>query len=143
MVMIIVLGVCVALPVLIVWLTNKRKQHEMDKKTEMMMSLLEKHPDLDPAEVMRKLNVSSKSNKSIKEKLLGNLFSGSLMTLMGLVILIPHLCGMVFFGNRENGIYCGGIMVAMGAAFLIYYLVSKKQLRNEIEAEERELNEQQ
>jgi hypothetical protein len=33
-------------------------------------------------------------------------------------------------------------MMAMGVAFLIHYLVSKKQLRSEIEAEEQRLKEQ-
>ena len=136
-------GVCIALPLIIVWLTNKRKNHEIDKQTEILMAMMEKHPDLDPAEVMKKLNVSSKSHKTTKQKLLENVFSGGLMTLMGLAVLIPHLCGLVFFGNKENGIFCGGIMLAMGVAFLIYYLVSKKQLSGEIEAEEKQLKEQQ
>ena len=143
MIIIIVIGCCVVLPIMIVWITNKRKAHEIDKQTEILMALMEKNPDLDPAEVMQKLNVSSKSHRTIKEKLLGNVFSGGMMTLMGLAILIPHLCGMVFFGNRENGLFCGGIMLAMGVAFLIYYAVSKKQLSGEIEAEEKRLQEQQ
>ena len=143
MLVIVVLGCCVVLPLMIVWLTNKRKSHEIDKQTEILMAMMEKHPDLDPAEVMKKLNVSSKSHKTIKQKLLENVFSGGLMTLMGLAVLIPHLCGLVFFGNKENGIFCGGIMLAMGVAFLIYYLVSKKQLSGEIEAEEKQLKEQQ
>ena len=63
------------------------------------------------------------------------------MTLMGLAVLIPHLCGLVFFGNKENGIYVGGMMLAIGVAFLIYYFVSKKQLSSEIEAEEKRLKE--
>lgn len=142
-VVLVIGGVCIALPLIIVWLTNKRKNHEIDKKTEILMALLEKHPDLDPAEVMKKLNVSSKSHKTIKQKLLDNVLTGGFMTLMGLAVLIPHLCGMVFFGNKENGIFCGGIMLAVGLAFLIYYLVSKKQLSGEIEAEEKQLKEQQ
>ena len=143
MVIIVVIGCCVVLPIMIVWMNNRRKQHEIDKQTEILIAMLEKHPDLDPAEVMKKLNVSSKSHKSVKEKLLGNLFCGGMMLLMGLAILIPHLCGLVFFGNQANGIYVGGMMVAMGVAFLIYYLGSKKQLSTEIEAEERQLKEQQ
>ena len=143
MIVIVVIGCCVVLPLMIVWLINKRKNHEIDKQTEILMAMMEKHPDLDPAEVMKKLNVSSKSHKTIKQKLLENVFSGGLMTLMGLAVLIPHLCGLVFFGNKENGIFCGGIMLAMGVAFLIYYLVSKKQLSGEIEAEEKQLKEQQ
>jgi hypothetical protein len=34
-------------------------------------------------------------------------------------------------------------MLAVGLAFLIHYLVSKKQLSGEIEAEEKQLKEQQ
>ena len=143
MIIIVVVGICVVLPIMIIWIINKRKAHEIDKQTEILMAMLEKHPDLDPAEVMKKLNVSSKSHKSVKEKLLGNLFSGGMMLMMGLAILIPHLCGLVFFGNQANGIYVGGMMVAMGVAFLIYYFVSKKQLSVEIEAEEKQLQEQQ
>ncbi len=143
MLVIVVIGCCVVLPLMIVWLTNKRKNHEIDKQTEILMAMMEKHPDLDPAEVMKKLNVSSKSHKTIKQKLLDNVLTGGLMTLMGLAVLIPHLCGMVFFGNKENGIFCGGIMLAVGLAFLIHYLVSKKQLSGEIEAEEKQLKEQQ
>ena len=143
MIIIVVVGICVVLPIMIIWIINKRKAHEIDKQTEILMAMLEKHPDLDPAEVMKKLNMSSKSHKSVKEKLLGNLFSGGMMLLMGLAILIPHLCGLVFFGNKANGIYVGGMMVAMGVAFLIYYFVSKKQLSTEIEAEEKRLKEQQ
>lgn len=143
MIIIIVIGTCVVLPVLIVWLTNKRKAHEMDKKSEILKTLLEKNPNMDPAEVMQKLNMSSKPNKTIKQKLLDNVFTGGLMTLMGLAILIPHLCGLTIFGNKENGLYAGGMMLAMGVAFFIYYFVSKKQLSTEIEAEEKRLKEQQ
>jgi flagellar basal body-associated protein FliL len=143
MIIIIVIGTCVVLPILIVWLTNKRKAHEMDKKSEILKTLLEKNPNMDPAEVMQKLNMSSKSNKTIKQKLLDNVFNGGMMLLMGLAILIPHLCGLVFFGSKTNGIFIGGIMLALGMAFIIYYFISKNQLQGEIEAEEKRLQEQQ
>jgi hypothetical protein len=143
MIIIVVIGICVVLPLMVIWLINKRKNHEIDKQTEILMAMMEKHPDLDPAEVMKKLNVSSKSHKTIKQKLLDNVLIGGFMTLMGLAVLIPYLCGMVFFGKKEIGIFCGGILLAVGLAFLIYYLVSKKQLSGEIEAEEKQLKEQQ
>ena len=54
---IIVVAVCVVLPIMIVWITNRRKAHEIDKQTEILMTVLEKHPDLDPAEMMQKMNV--------------------------------------------------------------------------------------
>ena len=142
MIGLVVVGTCIVLPIMIVWLTNRRKSHEINKQTEILMALLEKHPDLDPAEVMKKLNMSSKSHKSIKQKLLENVFNGGMMLLMGLAILIPHLCGLVFFGSKTNGIFVGGIMLALGMAFIIYYFISKNQLQSEIEAEEKRLKEQ-
>ena len=142
MIGLVVVGTCIVLPIMIVWLTNRRKSHEIDKQTEILMAMLEKHPDLDPAEVMKKLNMSSKSTKTVKQKLLENVFNGGMMLLMGLAILIPHLCGLVFFGSKTNGIFVGGIMLALGMAFIIYYFISKNQLQSEIEAEEKRLKEQ-
>ncbi|MBO4654191.1 MAG: hypothetical protein J5644_01430 [Bacteroidales bacterium] len=142
MIGLMVVGTCIVLPIMIVWLTNRRKSHEIDKQTEILMAMLEQHPDLDPAEVMKKLNMSSKSTKTVKQKLLENVFNGGMMLLMGLAILIPHLCGLVFFGSKTNGIFVGGIMLALGMAFIIYYFISKNQLQSEIEAEEKRLKEQ-
>ena len=45
MVVIIVIGCCVVLPIMIVWLTNRRKQYEIDKQTEILMAMMEKHPN--------------------------------------------------------------------------------------------------
>ena len=143
MITLVVVGTCIVLPIMIVWLSNRRKSHEIDKQTEIVMAMLEKHPDLDPAEVMQKLNISSKSTKTIKQKLLENVFNGGMMLLMGLAILIPHLCGLVFFGSKTNGIFVGGIMLALGLAYIIYYFISKSQLQGEIEAEEKRMQEQQ
>lgn len=143
MIALVVVGTCIVLPIMIVWLSNRRKSHEIDKQTEIVMAMLEKHPDLDPAEVMQKLNISSKSTKTIKQKLLENVFNGGMMLLMGLAILIPHLCGLVFFGSKTNGIFVGGIMLALGLAYIIYYFISKSQLQGEIEAEEKRMQEQQ
>lgn len=80
--------------------------------------------------------------KSMKKSLLQKLFSGCMFTLMGIVILIIHLCNFNLFGNKATGIFCGGILMALGIAFLIYYFVGKKMLQSEIEEEEKKLNEQ-
>ncbi|MBR4647199.1 MAG: hypothetical protein IKO75_08830 [Bacteroidales bacterium] len=137
------IGVCVVLPLTIVWLVNKRKNHEIDKKTEILMALMEKKPNIDPAEVLNKLNMSQETNnKTLKQKLLENLYGGLMMTLMGLVILVLHLMGMVSFGSKAIGLFCGGVIMAIGLAFLIYYFVSKRVLRNELEAEEKRIAEQ-
>ena len=140
MVVIIVIGCCVVLPLMIVWLTNKRKSHEIDKKTEILMALLEKNPDLDPAEVMNKLNMAQGSDKkSSKEKLLEKLFTGCICLLIGIVILVTHLFDVIFLGDRAMGIVGGGVLIAVGIAYTIYYFVSKKTLSSELEAEEKQI----
>ena len=144
MIIIIVIGCCVVLPLLIVWMTNKRKRHEIDKKTEILKTLLEKNPDLDPVEVMNKLNMSQDSSKkSLKQSLLEKLLNGCICMLVGLVIFLTHHYGMIFLGSKAIGIVGGGVLTAVGVAFIIYYCVSKNVLRNELEAEERQLKEQQ
>lgn len=135
-------GVCIALPLIVVWLTNKRKNHEIDKKTEILMALLEKNPNLEPTKVLEKLNMSQDSgDKSLKEKLLDNLLTGCICTLIGTVIFFTHLFDFVFLGNQTNGVVGGGVLAAVGIAFIIYYLVSRKSLQAEIESEEKRLTE--
>ena len=133
-------GVCIALPLMVVWLTNKRKNHEIDKKTEILMALLEKKPELNPAEVLDKLDMSQEpGKKSPKEKLMEKLLSGCIYTLIGIVLFFTHLFGFVFLGNKTNGVVGGGVLAAVGIAFIIYYFASKKMLQGEIEIKDKQL----
>ncbi len=135
-------GVCIALPLMAVWLTNKRKNHEIDKKTEILMTMLEKNPNLDPAEVLDKLDMSSEDGKkSLKERVLEKLLAGCICTLTGIVLFFTHLFGFVFLGDKTNGVVLGGVLTAIGIALIIYYFVSKKMLQNEIETEEKRITE--
>ena len=135
-------GVCIALPLMAVWLTNKRKNHEIDKKTEVLMTMLEKNPNLDPAEVLDKLDMSSEDGKkSLKERVLEKLLAGCICTLTGIVLFFTHLFGFVFLGDKTNGVVLGGVLTAIGIALIIYYFVSKKMLQNEIETEEKRITE--
>ena len=139
---IVIGGVCIALPLMAIWLTNKRKNHEIDKKTEILMTLLEKNPNLEPTEVLDKLNMSQEpGKKSLKEKLLENLLTGCICTLIGIVLFFTHLFDFVFLGNKTTGVVGGGVLAAVGIAFIIHYLVSKKTLQAEIETEEKRLTE--
>lgn len=137
-------GFCIALPLIIVWLTNKRKNHEIDKKTEILMALLEKNPNLDPAEVLDKLDMSSEDGKKpLKERLLEKILGGCICTLTGIVLFFTHLFGFVFLGDKTTGVVGGGVLTAVGIALIIHYFVSKKMLQSEIATEEKRITEQQ
>ena len=141
-VVLVIGGVCIALPLVILLLTNKRKNHEIDKKTEILMALLEKKPELNPAEVLDKLDMSQEpGKKSPKEKLMEKLLSGCICTLIGIVLFFTHLFDFVFLGNKTNGVVGGGVLAAVGIAFIIYYFVGKKMLQGEIEIKDKQLTE--
>ena len=61
------MGLVVALPILYVWLTQRNKQHETDKRSEIAMAIIEKNPDIDIQEFLNKLNPPK---ESYKEKML-------------------------------------------------------------------------
>lgn len=137
-------GFCIALPLIIVWLTNKRKNHEIDKKTEILMAMLEKNPNLDPAEVLDKLDMSSEDGKKpLKERLLEKLLGGCICTLIGIVLFFTHLFDFVFLGDKTTGVVGGGVLTAVGIALIIHYFVSKKMLQSEIATEEKRITEKQ
>ncbi len=143
-VLLVIGGVCIALPLIIVGLTNKRKNHEIDKKTEILMALLEKKPELNPAEVLDKLDMSSEDGKkSLKERVLEKFLGGCICTLIGIVLFFTHLFGFVFLGDKTTGVVGGGVLTAVGIALIIYYFVSKKMLQREIATEEKRMTEQQ
>ena len=41
------IGICVVLPIIIVWLNMRRKTNETNRRTEVLLAAIEKNPDLD------------------------------------------------------------------------------------------------
>jgi hypothetical protein len=104
------------------------------------MAAIEKNPDMDIEELLKKV---SRNGKLLKEKLLTKLLWGCLTTLLGI--------GLIGFGiylsaNNLGGtddpmtsVCFGAISFVVGIAFLYNYYVGKKLLAKEIEAEEKRL----
>ena len=53
---IISLGICVVLPVLIVWLIMRKQTNDTNKRTEIILAALEKNPNLQIEEFIKQLN---------------------------------------------------------------------------------------
>lgn len=53
---IVPLGVVVVLPIVIAYIAYKKKQHETNKRTEIIMAAIEKNSDIDEQEFLSKLN---------------------------------------------------------------------------------------
>ena len=135
------LGVCVALPVLIVWLVMRARQNEMNSKTEVMLKAIEAGVPVD-ADFFR----SHKTPKSVKERLLKRLASACVTSLLGLAFVAVGIFMKVHFGESVNAgsmmtsIVIGSILLAIGIGLFIVYFIGKKMLAKEIEAEERALD---
>ena len=131
------------LPIVIIWLLVREKMNETNARTQIVTAAIEKNPDMDIEELMKKM---SPKQKLLKEKLLSKLLWGFITSLLGigLIILAIYLksSGTGIEDDFLTAISFGLILLAIGAAFIINYGVGKKMLAKEIEAEQNNLTKQ-
>lgn len=134
------LFVCVVLPIVVVWLVTRARKHEMDKKTEIMIKAIENGAQIDP-----EMFKTKQRTHSIKQDLMDKFTGACITSFMGIAFL---LIALVDFNNPgwAKGLWfmrtaplAGAILLAVGTALFLSYLVSKRTLAKEIEAEEKEL----
>ena len=136
------LGLCCILPIVLVWLSVKRRMNETNARTQIVMAAIEKNPDMDIEELMKKI---SPKQKLLKENLLTKLLWGCITSMIGIGLIG---LGIYLFGNGDDkddaltSISFGVILLAIGGAFIINYAVGKKMLAKEIEAEQNSLTKQ-
>lgn len=125
------------LPITVVWMIVRHRMNETNQRTRIILAAIEKNPELDLEELMKKIT----PKKLLKEKLLAKLLRGCLSTLLGL-----GLIGYGIFLNVSNlggkddpmaSICIGLILLAIGIAFIVNYTLGKKMLAKEIETEEK------
>ena len=139
----VILCGCV-LPIVFIWLETRRKINESRDRMQIVTTAIEKHPDMDVEELMKKI---SPKQKLLKEKLLSKLLWGCIAAIMGVGLLALGICIKTqddYCSNDEFivPICFGVILLGIGAAFIINYGVGKKMLAKEIEAEENQLKKQ-
>ena len=134
------LGICVVLPVMIVWLVMRTRQNETNKKTEVMLKAIESGATVD-TEFFKS---QQREQKTIKERLLSRLTWGSMSSLIGVVLLV--LAIVFAHSYAPNGwnfdkspaptfAIIGGISLAIGLALFAVFFVGKKIMAREMEAE--------
>lgn len=131
------------LPIVAILSGVRKKMNETNQRTQIVLAAIEKNPEMDIEEIMKKI---SRKPGLLKEKLLTKLLWGCLTTLLGI-----GLIGFgIFLGESQLGgtddpmtaICFGLISLGVGIAFLVNYFVGKKMLAKEIEAEEKTVTEQ-
>ena len=131
-----------AMPVLIIWLIVRHKKEETENRTKIVLAAIEKNPDIDLEELLRKVTPNPKK-KLLKQQLLTKLLVGSIISLIGFAVLCSTIWLGCFGDARTEELFVfdiiGGIITAVGVASLVNYFVGKKMLAKEIEAEEKSL----
>ena len=134
---IVPIGICVILPIIIVWLIMRRKTNETNRRTEVLLAAIEKNPDMDMEDFIRKMNPKTKTTK---ERLMSRLLWGLVFIAIGASTLLSAL-----YQDYQGGaaldyfpIYSGsGCLLLIGISFVAVFFISKRMLAKEIEAEEK------
>lgn len=128
------IGVAVVLPITIVAIVFKSALASERNRKEIILAALEKNPNLDVEDLVKRMK---KSEKLIKEKLLARLERGCACCLMGVAFVLLYFFLSV---QKENFIIAGTVLIAIGIAFLVGYFVGRRMLEEEILAEEQSMN---
>lgn len=129
------MGLVVALPILYVWLTQRNKQHETDKRSEIAMAVIEKNPDIDVQEFLNKLNPPKESYKEKMLKIMHyEVLWGTICTIGGIVAIIVTITLSILQGFDGAVIPIGSVFgiapLAVGCGLLAAYNNAKKTLNN-------------
>lgn len=113
------LGICLALPVLIVWIVAMYKNRALEAKVRLISTAIEKKPDVNIDELLADLK--SKPQIPVGRMLLSRLLAGSICTLAG--IAAAYLGS---FPYEELALELSGLLcLSIGIGFLINYFVGK------------------
>lgn len=139
------IGICVVLPVMIVWLINRTRQNETNRKTEIMLKAIEAGATIDAD--FFKAQQEQNGPKTIKERLLKRLSGGCICTLTGIALgavgIVNHVNwdGQISSDSGATAMIIGGVLIGIGISLIIVFFVGKKMLANEMEAEAKALEE--
>lgn len=137
---IVPIGICVVLPVMLVWLVTRVRRNEIDKKTEVMLKAIESGATID-SDLFKE---APKKRKSTKERLLNRLICGCAASIIGAALTV---IGIIPWMTLEDDTFApllifGGISLAVGIALFIGFFVGRKMLAKEMEAEEKSLEQE-
>ncbi|ASE17037.1 hypothetical protein [Prevotella melaninogenica] len=129
------MGLVVALPILYVWLTQRNKQHETDKRSEIAMAIIEKNPDIDIQEFLNKLNPPKESYKEKMLKIMHyEVLWGTICMIGGIatILVVVVLSILQDFDGAfiPLGSVFGIVPLAVGCGLLAAYNNAKKTLEN-------------
>ena len=137
---IVPLGIVVVLPIAIAYIAYKKKQHETNKRSEIVMAAIEKNSDIDVQEFLSKLNPPQ---KTYKERMLNRLHQeilwGTICLIGGAVCIIATVTTSFINGYQGMDIgflaIFGIVPLATGIGLLVAYKSGKKSINQVLVSE--------
>lgn len=129
------IGVAVVLPITIVAIVFKSALASERNRKEIILAALEKNPNLDVEDLVKRMK---KSEKLIKEKLLARLEHGCTCCLMGVAFVLLYF--FVEVVRTDMLLFVGAALIPIGIAFFVGYFVGRCMLAQEMEAEQQNMN---
>ncbi|MEE3486346.1 MAG: hypothetical protein VZQ98_18740, partial [Bacteroidales bacterium] len=110
----VILCGCV-LPIIFIWMETRRKMNETNARTQIVTAALEKNPDMDVEEILKKV---SRKPKLLKEKLLTKLLWGFITSLLGIGLIVLGIymksSGLGIDVDVQTALCFGLILLAIG-----------------------------
>lgn len=136
--MVTTIGIWVVLPVLVVWLVNRKRTNDTNRKAEVLLKAIESGVTIDPS-----ILKENKRIKSTKEILLNRLTAAWVTTLVGIPFIVFGITIYILLERPQESVLMisgvGGVMLAVGIALFFVYSSGKKMFEAEIEAETKAL----
>lgn len=131
------IGIFCAAIIEIIYESN-RKKHKIDKQAEIIHEAIQKGgtENINVSEIVGAFN---DKKKTLKLTIIKNLKAGLICSLIGLGLIVVALLVINNVDLRNVMYVGGGVLVAVGVAFVITFFISKSYLAKEIEVEERKL----
>ena len=128
--------VMVVLPVMVVWLVTRARLKKNEQKMAVLVKAIENGVDIDPALLVSE----TEGGRNTKMMLVRKLTTGVICAIIGLAVLIcTQLDAFEGVAGIEMLYIIGGVLIAVGAAYILAFFVGRKYLAPEIEAEEKKL----
>ena len=132
---IVPIAIVVVLPIVIVWLYYRNKQLEATKRSEIVMAIIEKNPEVNVQEFLSKLNPPKKSYKEqLMTRMHWEMLWGTICLIGGTITILAIIALSILLsfdkGYIAIGSVFGGVPLAVGCGLLVAYNNAKKTLNN-------------
>lgn len=129
--------ICVVLPVAIVLIVSLTKINADNKRTAVIIKAIEANNDIDADKLAESLR---KPRKSAREVLNARLLRGCIFSFVGLVLVIIGAVNLIIGSgigadNVTVPMIFGGVLIAVGASYLLVYAVTRRQIEKDCDTE--------